>query len=251
MSGAANFDFADARVLVTGGTSGIGAALAAAFAEAGADVTITGTRAAAGDYDDPPTLSYRQCRMTETGDIDELVALVADVGALDVLINNAGANLPGGRDEHRPDVFAEVVQINLVGLHRLTAGVRPALAASNHPGGGAVVNLASMAAFFAVPMVPGYAAAKAGVVGLTRTLAAAWAPQGIRVNAIAPGLIDTPMTAPMHVFTELADPMVARTPMARWGTPADVVGAAMFLASDAAGFITGQTLCVDGGYSIA
>jgi len=89
------------------------------------------------------------------------------------------------------------------------------------------------------------------VVGLTRTLAAAWAPSGVRVNAVAPGLIETPMTEPMLTFTELARPMVERTPMARWGTPEDVVGAVLFLSSSAAGFITGQTVCVDGGYSIA
>lgn len=251
------FDFTGARVLVTGARSGIGAALALAFAEAGAELIVTGTRSSAADYDAPVPGTYRRCRMTESGDIDDLAGFVdAELGALDVLVNNAGANLPGGRDEHDPDVFAESVQINLVGTHRLSARCRPLLAsgtraAGSPAGGSAVINLASMAAFFGIPMVPGYAAAKAGIVGLTRTLAVAWAADGIRVNAVAPGLIDTPMTAPMKGFDFLTRPMLDRTPMARWGTPADVAPAVLFLASSAAAFITGQTLCVDGGYSVA
>ena len=128
--------------------------------------------------------------------------------------------------------------------------LRATLAASELPGGGSVVNLASMASYMAVPLVPGYGAAKAGVVQMTKTLAAEWAVDGIRVNAVAPGLIDTPMTTPLKGIDALEQPMLDRTPLGRWGTPEDVAPVVLFLASAAAGFVTGQTLPVCGGYSV-
>jgi NAD(P)-dependent dehydrogenase (short-subunit alcohol dehydrogenase family) len=111
-----------------------------------------------------------------------------------------------------------------------------------------VVNLSSMSAYRTVPMVPGYGAAKAATINLTANLARQWVGDGIRVNALAPGVIDTPMTAPMKAFPELLDTELAHTPMGRMGTPDEVTGAALFLSSAAASFITGHTLAVDGGY---
>jgi NAD(P)-dependent dehydrogenase (short-subunit alcohol dehydrogenase family) len=114
-----------------------------------------------------------------------------------------------------------------------------------------VVNLASMSSFFAVPIVPGYGAAKAGIVQLTKNLAVAWAKHRIRVNAVAPGLILSNMTKAMQGIEALEKPQLERTPLGRWGTPEDVAPAVLYLASAAASFVTGHTLCVDGGYSVA
>ena len=245
----ADFDFEGARVLVTGGTSGIGAGIARAFAGAGAHVTITGTRPTAGDYDDDLSCyRYLRVRMTEGAEIE---AAVAALDGLDVLVNNAGANLPDGRDESEPDVYEESVRINLLGSYRLTHACRPHLAASEVAGGASVVSLASLAARFGVVLVPGYGAAKAGIVQMTKVLAVAWAADGIRVNAVTPGLIRSRMTAPMASFPELAEVHLARTPMGRWGTPEDIAGPVLFLASSRACFVTGETLTVDGGYSAA
>lgn len=236
-------------MLVSGGTSGIGAGIARAFAEAGAEVAITGTRPRASDYDaDLSAFAYHRLQAEDAGQIE---AVAAAQPALDVLVNNAGANLPGGRSEQLPEVFEQAVRINLFAAFRLASACRPLLADSALDGGASVVNLASMASFFGIPIVPGYGAAKAGIVQLTKTLAVAWARDGIRVNAVAPGLIETGMTALMRQHDALARPHLERTPMGRWGTPADVVGPVLFLASPAARFVTGQTLAVDGGYSVA
>ncbi len=246
MTNQLRFDFHGTSVLVTGGSSGIGNAIATAFAGAGAHVTITGTRPDAGTYDrDLSSFSYRTLEVRDHGAVEELVA---GFDQLDVLVNNAGANFPDGRDEWDPDGFAAALDLNVEGAMRLTMGLRAALGASAMGGGASVVNLVSMTAFRSTTIVPGYAAAKAALLALTRNLAAHWAADRIRVNAVAPGLIDTPMTAPMRDFPQLLESELARSILPRMGTPEEVAAAVLFLSSDAATFITGSTLAVDGGY---
>jgi len=236
------FDYSGARVLITGGSSGIGHATALAFRDAGALVTVTGTRERDQVSVDLDGIEYRRLEVRDTEAVD---ALGASFDSLDVLVNNAGANFPDGRDEWQPDVFEQALLLNLAGPFRLTVACRPALRAA----GGSVVNLASLSAFRAVPFVPGYAAAKAGIVSATTTLAASWAKEGIRLNAIAPGVIETRMTEPMMGIAEVVDPQLAHIPMGRFGTVDEIAPAILFLASDAASYLTGHTLLVDGGYA--
>jgi NAD(P)-dependent dehydrogenase (short-subunit alcohol dehydrogenase family) len=241
------FDFSGTHVLVTGGSNGIGRGLSQAFLDAGARVTITGTRAASSDYEhDLSGFEYRALDLRDGAAVD---ALAASLSQLDVLVNNAGAHLMA-RDEWKPEIFEEALLVNLAGAFRMAVRCKPLLAGSELDGGASVLNVASMSSFVAVPFVPGYGAAKAGVVQMTKNLGVAWAGEGIRVNAVAPGLIETNMTAAMKGVAQLEQPELARTPMGRWGTPDDVTPAFLFLASPDARFITGQTLCVDGGYSV-
>jgi NAD(P)-dependent dehydrogenase (short-subunit alcohol dehydrogenase family) len=165
---------------------------------------------------------------------------------LDVLVNNAGANFPGGLDESKPDGFEASVALNLTGPYRLTVGLYRALRASTAAAGASVVNLASMSALRAVPLVPGYGAAKAGIIDITRNLAVKWAGKGIRVNAVAPGTIDTPMTAPMHIAAELVESELAHIPLRRFGSAGEIAPTVAFLCTEQSSYTTGAVFVVDG-----
>jgi NAD(P)-dependent dehydrogenase (short-subunit alcohol dehydrogenase family) len=246
MMNSVSFDFTGTKVLVTGGTSGIGYAVSSAFADAGALVTVTGTRSSAADYDtELSRFSYAQLEMRDGEAVD---ALAAGLGTLDVLVNNAGANFPDGLDEWSPEGFQASLAMNVEGAQRLSVRAREALATSTMPGGASVVNVISMMTYRATTIVPGYSSSKAALLALTRNLALHWVNDGIRVNAVAPGLIDTPMTAPMKPFQEMLDGELAKQIMRRMGTPEEVAAAVLFLSSEASSFTTGTAFAIDGGY---
>lgn len=244
------FDFSGASVLVTGGTGGIGAAVAAAFREAGANVAITGTRPALADYDiDAHDYTYHRLDVERREDIDRMALVIQK---LDVLVNSAGLTfLSLGLDEYEPDVFDRAINMHLSSVHRLAMRLAPCLSASRRSGGGSMINMASMSSFFGMDAVPGYGAGKTGLLGLTRVLAVHWAQRNIRVNALAVGLTRSRMTAGFMDDPSIHSMMLMRVPLGRHGEPRDVAGAALFLSSSAASWITGQTLGIDGGFSIA
>jgi 2-dehydro-3-deoxy-D-gluconate 5-dehydrogenase len=232
-------------VLVTGGTSGIGRAIAEAFAAEGCRVTVTAkTR---DEVEQSPLFrdNIRAYALDNTKP-DEIQAVLANLDQLDVLVNAAGTILRDGQ-EFDPENFSRVLDVNLTGTMRMCSAARELLIASR----GCIINIASMLAFFGSGYAPAYSASKGGVAQLTKSLAIAWAPNGVRVNAIAPGWIETALTAPLWNDPDRKQTITSRTPLGRWGQPADIAGAALFLASPAAAFITGIILPVDGGYSIA
>lgn len=234
------FDFSKRMVLVTGGTSGIGLAIAQGFRCAGATVIVAGL----------PAPHASELEGLEVSDLDvtdntSVESLLNKLDRIDVLVNAAGMICRG--QEHNLDVFQQVLDVNLSGTMRVSMAAYEKLASV----GGCVVNVASMLSFFGGGLVPAYSASKGGIAQLTKSLAIAWAPKGIRVNAVAPGWITTPLTKALQDDPARAATVLARTPMAHWGKPEDIVGPTLFLCSNAADFITGVILPVDGGYLIS
>jgi NAD(P)-dependent dehydrogenase (short-subunit alcohol dehydrogenase family) len=230
------------KALITGGTSGIGFGIAIAMLDAGYEVIVTGlTDEQVAQVPQRQHLSAVKLDVTSAASV---AAVVEPFDELSALINCAGV-IFRNRAEYDIEIFQKVIDVNLTGTMRMCVAARGKLAAA----GGAIVNTASMLSYFGGPAVPAYTASKGGVAQLTKALAVAWAAEGIRVNAIAPGWISTEMTRGLVEDEGRSAAIVDRTPMQRWGEPNDLGGAVVFLCSAAARFITGAILPVDGGYA--
>jgi 3-oxoacyl-[acyl-carrier protein] reductase len=242
-----DLDFSGRTVLVVGGASGIGNGIARAFAARGADVHVWGTRATAGDYrtDEGSDLSGLHYSQLDVSDFAAVAAVQPAFAALDVLVLCQGTVLYQ-RQEFAMPGFERVLDVNLHSVMACATRFRDLLAASR----GALITVSSVAGYGANVGNPAYAASKAGVISLTRTLAVAWAGLGIRVNGIAPGLVDTKLTKVTTAHPERLQRALAQIPVRRLGTPADMAGAALFLASPLGAYVCGQTLRVDGGLGL-
>lgn len=232
-------------VLVVGGSSGIGRGIATAFRDAGAATTVWGTRAAACDYENAAELdgiAYQRC---DVADADQVRSLADDFAELDVLILCQGT-VKYEKQEFEVEIFRQIVEVNLNSMMTCSQSFYSKLARA----GGSIITVSSTAAYHATRGNPAYNASKCGVVGLTRTLGQAWARKGVRVNGIAPGYVATKLT---KVTTDHPDRMAAALetiPLGRMGEPSEMAGAALFLASDLASYVVGQTLIVDGGMTL-
>ena len=238
------FDFSGKTVLVTGGVSGIGAAVSRAFNRAGARVIACGlTDGELGAARDDPEFAGIDIRKLDVTDLAAVNALVGGLSTLDCVINSAGTIR---RDsEHDPVVFDQVMNVNVSGGMRVSAAARPLLKA----GKGSIVFIASVMTFFGGPKQPAYSTSKGAVRNLTMSLAAAYAADGIRVNAVAPGWVITSLSKGAREDPVRSAMIAARTPIGRWADTSEIADPILFLCSDAARYMTGTVMVVDGGYT--
>tara|TARA_R110000744_G_scaffold6126_6_gene21526 strand:- start:20 stop:760 length:741 start_codon:yes stop_codon:yes gene_type:complete len=240
-------DFTGKRVLVVGGSSGIGNGIAQAFHARGAEVHVWGTRAKASDYDpadgsDLGGLTYQQ---VDVGDPDAITAATVDFDTLDSLVLCQGT-VVYKRGEFERAGWDRVMAVNLDSLMHCANKLKPLLAKAH----GSIIIVSSISGYSANVGNPAYAASKAGAISLTKTLGQAWAPEGIRVNGLAPGLVDTKLTKVTTENPKRLEGALRAIPVGRMGLPGDMAGAAIFLASPLAAYVCGQTLIVDGGLSL-
>jgi len=238
--------------VVTGGSKGIGRAIAGAFVAAGAAVAI----AARGEDDLARAAKELEAEggraLAVTADVSDPAQVQAlidraaqELGTVDVLVNNAGAApFMSAFDQTRLEGFEKYFRVNFMSAVYCTKAVAPILLGKR---GGSVLNIASVAGFIATPGESYYGSAKAAMIHLTRTLAREWASSGVRVNAIAPGWIDTPLNEPLRAIPQVNQEILSSIPLGRWGRPEEIAAAAVFLSSPAASFITGSVLVIDGG----
>ncbi len=229
--------------LITGGARGIGFGIGEALLLDGYEVIVTGL--SSDEVAAVPDRKHLSAYQLDVTDAASVRSVLSKCDRLDALINCAGMIIRGGA-EYDMDAFKKVIDVNLTGTMRMCVSARDKLAES---GGGVVINTASMLSIFGGPLTPAYSASKGGVVQLTKSLAVAWAADGIRVNAIAPGWIETELTKGAREDALRNKAIIDRTPMKRWGLPNDIGGVVAHLCSDTARFITGAVIPIDGGYS--
>lgn len=254
MKTSAMFDLSGSVAVVTGGNGGIGRGIALGLAEAGASVAIFGRNGEKNRrvLSELKAIGVRAIAVSvdvtnRAGLEPALTKVESELGGIDILVNNAGnVSLSGGVLNEKPEDWDNVIETQLNAVFLLSKLASRSMVSRQH---GKIINIGSMYSFFGSGLIPSYSAAKGAIIQLTKSMAIELAPHNIQVNAIAPGWIETDMTAKVHTMP-LNDEILARTPAGRWGQPEEIAGTAVCLASRASDFVTGTTIRVDGGYAI-